>query len=74
MEKPIMAGIPPFITTRMTSSFLIRFRRSVLTSMPAMNITKTAPTEPRKIMAGVSWIRFKPNGPIIIPAIMSATT
>lgn len=54
MEKPIMAGIPPFITTKTTSSFLIRLRRSVLTSMPAMNITKTAPTEPRNIMGGVS--------------------
>ena len=54
MEKPIIAGIPPFITTRMISSFLIRLRRSVLTSMPAMNITKTAPTEPRNIMAGFS--------------------
>lgn len=42
--------------------------------MPAINITKTAPIEPRNIMEGVNSISPSPNGPITIPATIKATT
>ena len=47
---------------------------SVLTSIPAMNIRKTAPTDPKNNMEGVNSIISRPKGPIMIPATNNAKT
>ncbi len=72
--RPTRAGMPPFIMVRIISFFSILARISVLASIPAINMRKTAPTEPKNNMAGVNSIMSRPNGPTMIPAASKATT
>ncbi len=72
--KPTRAGITPFIRAKIASFHPIFDKISVLTSMPAMNIRKTAPIDPKKSIWGVNSTRLRPKGPTAIPASNKATT
>ena len=69
-----MLGRPPFINAQRAIFFHIRVKYLIFTSKPALNIKKITPIELKKSIVGEKIIKFKPKGPITIPAIIKEST
>ncbi len=74
IAQPTIAGTIPFKAAKVITLRDTRPKISVLISIPAINIKKTAPMVPKKRIVGVNLNISRPKGPKRIPANISATT
>ena len=74
IKVPMLNGIVRFTSAKYNTSFPAFFSSENFTSNPAVNIKKTSPIVDKNSIISPVLTKFKPKGPKIMPAKITAVT